>query len=164
MTELALRRDVGAVLIGAGDPAGPDERAALDDLASLGGAVARRRPELHVLLGGAVRGRRAWRDALGDEPPGDPARIPRGARRPAWRDWGSESALEQLQFDAADGRQRLRATTETLADLLDRRVELVEVGLDGGARFVAEPGVAGEEPASRGIVTAEGWAGTAGAR
>ncbi len=155
MTELALRRDVGAVLIGAGDPAGPDERASLDDLASLGGAVARRRPTLHVLLAGAVRGRRAWRDALGDEPPGDLARfheVPAARRGEA----GLRTALEQLQFDVADGRQRLRATTETLADLLDRRVELVEVGLDGGARFVAEPGVAGEEPASRGIVTAEG--------
>ncbi|MBI3746828.1 MAG: hypothetical protein HY264_09985, partial [Chloroflexi bacterium] len=69
MTELALRGDVGAILIGAGDPAGPDERAALDDLASLGGAAARRRPELRVLLGGAIRSRRAWLEALGENPP-----------------------------------------------------------------------------------------------
>ncbi len=155
MTELALRRDVGAVLIGAGDPAGPDERAALDDLAALGGAAARRRPDLSILLGGAIRGRRAWFEALGENPPGDPARF---VEVPAIRRGQTDvrEALERLLDDPADGRQRLRATTETLADLLDRRVELVEVGFDGGTRIVAEPGVAGADPTSRAIVTAEG--------
>lgn len=155
MSELVLRRDVGAVLIGAGDPAGPDERSALDDLAALGGAAARRRPELHVLLGGAIRGRRAWFDALGEDPPGDPARfheVP-AARRAETR---VREALERLLDDPADGRQRLGATAETLADLLDRRVELVEVGFEGGTRVIAEPGVAGGDPSSEAIVTAEG--------
>ena len=153
--ELVLRREVGAVLIGAGDPAGPDERAALDDLAALGGAAARRRPALHVILGGAIRGRRAWLDALGDDPPGDPARF---QDVPAVRREGGavRAALERLLDDPADGRQRLRAAAETLADLLDRRIELLEVGFDGGARILAEPGVAGGEPSSRAIVTAEG--------
>ena len=155
MTELVLARDVGAVLIGAGDPAGPDERAALDDLAALGGAAARRRPDLHVLLGGAIRGRRAWLEALGESPPGDPARF---VEVPAARrgDGGVRLALEILLQDPADGRQHLREATETLADLLDRRVELVDVGYEGGTRIIAEPGVAGGDPTSAAILTAEG--------
>ena len=155
MTELVLRRDVGAVLIGAGDPAGPDERAALDDLAALGGAAARRRPDLGIILGGAMRGRRAWLEALGENPPGDPARF---LEVPAVRrgETAVRDVLERLLDDPADGRQRLRASTETLADLLDRRVELVEVGFDAGTRVVAEPGVGGADPTSRAIVTAEG--------
>ncbi len=155
MTELALGRDVSAVLVGAGDPAGPDERAALDDLAALAGAIARRRPELPILLGGAIRGRRAWTEAVGEEPPGDPARIHEvpAARRGAT---GLRRALEHLLEDPADGRQHLRAVTESIADLLDRRVELVEVGFDGGARVLAEPGAAGAGPTSESIVTAEG--------
>jgi hypothetical protein len=154
MTELVLRRDVGAVLIGAGDPAGPDERAALDDLAALGGAAARRRPDLHVLLGGAIRGRQAWTEALGANPPGEPGRIlevPAARRGDGVRD-----ALETLLADPADGRQRLRSATESLADLLDRRVELIDVGFEGGTRIIAEPGVAGGEPTSRAILTAQG--------
>ena len=44
--------------------------------------------------------------------------------------------------------------TETLADLLDRRVELVDVGYEGGTRIIAEPGVAGGDPTSEAILTA----------
>ena len=155
MTELVLRRDVGAVLIGAGDPAGPDERAALDDLAALGGAAARRRPALQVILGGAIRGRRAWLEALGESPPGE---LTRFHEVPAVRrgELGLRDVLESLLADPADGRQRLRATAESLADVLDRRVELVEVGFEGGVRIMAGPGVAGGEPTSRAFVTAEG--------
>ncbi len=158
MTELALGREVGAVLIGAGDPAGPDERAALDDLAALGGAVARRRPELPIILGGAIRGRRAWADALGESPAGDPSRIVLVAGVSGRRGGGSElrQALEALLADPDDGRRALRASAETLADLLDRRVELVEVGFNGGTRILAEPGASGSGPTSEAIVTAEG--------
>lgn len=158
MSELALGQGVRAVLIGAGDPPGPDERPALDDLAALGGAVARRRPELQILLSGAIRGRRAWRESLGADPPGDPARIvevPAAVRRRGDGD-GLRQSLERLFAEPGDGRVAMRAATESLADLLDRRVELVEVGLDGGTRVLAEPGVAGAPPTSIGIVTAEG--------
>jgi hypothetical protein len=158
MTELALGREVGAVLIGAGDPAGPDERAALDDLAALGGAVARRRPEMPILLGGAIRGRRAWVSALGENAPGDPARIIHVRGVSGRRGDGDEVrlALEALLHDPEDGRRAMRASAETLADLLDRRVELVEVGFNGGTRILAEPGASGSGPTSEGIVTAEG--------
>ena len=158
MTELALRADVSAVLLAAGDPPGPDERAAIDDLAGLVAAAARRRPELQVILGGAIRTRQAWADGLGTDPPGDPDRIVDapaiGPRRGA--DEGLRSVLHELLADPLDGRRALRASAASLADLLDRRVEILEVGHDGGARVVAAPGAAGDEPTSSAVTTARG--------
>ena len=158
MTELALRADVSAVLLSAGDPPGPDERAALDDLAALVAAAVRRRPELQVILGGPIRARRAWVEGLGSDPPGDPARIVDapaiGHRRHA--DEHLRSVLEGLLVDSRDGRHALRASAASLADLLDRRIEILEIGHDGGARIVAAPGAAGDDPTSSGVTTARG--------
>jgi len=158
MSELALRADVSAVLLSAGDPPGPDERASLDDLAGLVGAAARRRPELQVVLGSAIRRRRAWIEALGADPPGSPDRIVDGPaigpRRQASE--GLRSVLEGLIADPLDGRQALRSTVASLADLLDRRIEVVEVGHDGGTRAVAAPGAPGEEPTASAVTTARG--------
>ncbi len=157
MTELALRADVSAVLLAAGDPPGPDERAALDDLAGLVGAVARRRPALQVILGGPIQHRRAWTEGIGPEPPGDPARIveaPPIGRGHA--EEGLRTLLDGLIRDPLDGRQAIGATAASMADLLDRRVEILEVGYDGGARAVASPGAAGEDPTSAAVVSARG--------
>jgi hypothetical protein len=157
MTELALRADVSAVLLAAGDPPGPDERAALDDLAGLVAAVARRRPALQVILGGPIQRRRAWREGIGPEPPGDPARIveaPPIGRGHA--EEGLRTLLDGLIRDPLDGRQAIGATAASMADLLDRRVEILEVGYDGGARAVASPGAAGEDPTSAAVVSARG--------
>jgi len=63
MTELALRADVSAVLLGASEPPGPDERSALDDLAALVAAVAIRRPELTVILAGPIASRAGRADS-----------------------------------------------------------------------------------------------------
>ena len=54
MTTTLLDPTVDAVLIGAGEPPGADERRALDDLASLVAAAAARRPELNVILAGSM--------------------------------------------------------------------------------------------------------------
>ncbi|MCI0582437.1 MAG: hypothetical protein L0227_05995 [Chloroflexi bacterium] len=158
MTKLALRADVSAVLLSAGDPPGPDERASLDDLAGLVAAAARRRPELQVVLGSAIRERRAWVEGLGQDPPGDPGRIvdgpATGQRRHA--DERLRAVLDGLLADPRDGRQGLRAVAGSLADLLDRRIEIVEIGYDGGARVVAAPGAPGEEPTIAAVTTARG--------
>ncbi|HEX9550272.1 MAG TPA: hypothetical protein VF971_04180 [Candidatus Limnocylindrales bacterium] len=157
-TELVLRDDVSAVLLAAGDPPGPDERASLDDLAGLVGAAARRRPELQVVIGAAIRRRTAWLEGLGDDPPGDPERIVDapaiGPRRHA--DEALRATLEGLLADPRSGRQALGAVASSLADLLERRVEIVEVGHDGGARAVAGPGAPGDEPVGSSVVTARG--------
>ncbi|TAL06252.1 MAG: hypothetical protein EPO00_11450, partial [Chloroflexota bacterium] len=157
MTALALDPAIGLVLIGIGDPPGPDERAALDDLAALGGALLRRRLDLRVMASPAIRGRRAWAEALGGEDV-DPARsidAPAASGRLGAPDALRDVLAEQIR-DPEDGRTGFRAVVATLADLLDLRVELLEVGLDGGARLVAEPGVAGDEPIVRGIISALG--------
>ena len=157
MTALALDPDVDVVLIGAGDPPGPDERGSLEDLAALGAAVARRRPMLRMLVGAPIRARRAWAETLGDHP-GDPDRIadapPASGRRRVSH--ALRTVLEAQRADRTDGRSNLGAAAASLAELLDLRVELLEVGFDGGARLLAEPGAAGAGPSCRGIVTAEG--------
>ncbi|MEW5990921.1 MAG: hypothetical protein AB1736_06200 [Chloroflexota bacterium] len=158
MTELALRADVSAVLLSAGDPPGPDERPSLDDLAGLVGAAARRRPELQVVVAPAIRRRGAWLESLGADPPGNPDRIvdapPIGQRRSA--DEGLRDVLDGLLADRHDGRRGLRATAASLADLLERRVEIVEVGHDGGTRVVAGPGAPGDDPTCSAVTTARG--------
>src|SRR5689334_6436014 len=67
MTELALRAEVSALLHAASEPPGPDERTALDDLTALVAAVARRRPELQIVLAGPIAERGSWRESLGEE-------------------------------------------------------------------------------------------------
>jgi hypothetical protein len=157
MTELAMLADVSAVLVSAGDPPGPDERAALDDLAGLVAAVARRRPDLQVFLGPTVRARPSWTAGFGEDAPGDPARIvdvPAVSRK--LPDEALRVVLDGLLDDPHDGRQAMRAAVSSLADLLDRRIELLEVGHDGGTRIVATPGAAGDDPSSTAIGVARG--------
>jgi hypothetical protein len=158
ITELALRSEVSAVLVSAGDPPGPDERADLDDLVALVAALARRRPELTIILGGSLRGRRAWTDGLGSDVPGDPARIVDapaiGGRRDP--DEGLRLVLDGLLADPLDGRRALGPAAASLADLLDRRIEILEVGHDAGARVLAGPGAGGEDPSSTGVISARG--------
>jgi len=158
MTELALRADVSAVLVSAGDPPGPDERAAVDDLAGLVAAVARRRPELRVVIGPSIRQREAWRDGMGADVPGDPARIVDapsiGARKIP--DERLRVLLDDLLGDSGDARHALRRSAASLADLLDRRIEILEVGHTGGTRVIAEPGAAGNDPSTIAVTLARG--------
>ncbi|MEO8468334.1 MAG: hypothetical protein ABI573_01555 [Chloroflexota bacterium] len=157
MTALGLDPTVDLVLIGISDPPGPDERAALDDLAALGGALMQRRSDLRIMTSAAIRSRRAWVDALGDADPESERVIdvPAGTGRRGERD-ALRRALDDLRQDPEDGRIGMRAVTGTLAELLDLRVELLEVGFDGGVRLMAEPGIAGAEPTVRGVITAAG--------
>lgn len=158
MTELALRADVSAVLVAAGDPPGPDERSALDDLAGLVASAARRRPEIQVILGGPIRARRSWTEGLASDVAGDPARFVDapaiGGRKRA--DEGIRSVLDGLLRNPGDSRVALAASTAALADLLGRRIEVLEVGHDAGARVMATPGAAGDDPALTAVVTARG--------
>ena len=63
MTDLALRPEVSALLVGIGDPPGPDERHRIDEIAGLVAAAARRRPELQVVVAGPLTGRTAWSES-----------------------------------------------------------------------------------------------------
>ena len=56
ITSLLMRRDIETAIVGVGDPAGGDERGSIAELADLAAAAARRRPELGVILAGAMAG------------------------------------------------------------------------------------------------------------
>jgi hypothetical protein len=156
MTELALRPDVSAVLVGAGDPPGPDERGWLDDLAGLVGAVSRRRPELRVVLAGPIASRNAWAEGAGRALDGTQPRIiegpPLGVR--SGPDEPLRELLEGLLSNTGDARQTAVRALLSLADALDRRLELIDIGLDGGLRAMATPGVADQGPAAVAVRTA----------
>lgn len=157
MTELALRPEIAAVLVGAGDPPGPDERGWLDDLAALVGAVARRRPELRVVLAGPVAARPEWADGFGEPVEGASERVfqapPIGVR--SGPDEPLREVLESLIPDTTDTRHGAVRAVLSLADALDRRVEVIDVGLDGGLRAMASPGVADQGPSAIAVRTAQ---------
>lgn len=157
MTELALRPEVAAVLVGAGDPPGPDERGWLDDLAALVGAVARRRPELRVVLAGPVASRPEWAEGFGEPVEGAADRV---FQAPALGirsgpDEPLREVLESLLPDTTDTRHGAVRAAISLADAIDRRVELLDIGLDGGLRAMATPGVADQGPTAIAVRTAQ---------
>ncbi len=156
MTELALRSDVAAVLVGAGDPPGPDERGWLDDLAGLVGAVARRRPELRVILAGPVGARSGWTEGFGApiESVGDRVALAPALGLRTGPDEPLREILERLLPDIADSRHLSVRAVLSLADALDRRVELLDIGLDGGLRAMASPGLADQGPVAVAVRTA----------
>lgn len=142
MTTALLDPRVDAVLLGAGEPPGPDERRALDDLVAVVAAVAERRPELTVVLAGAMSERlNRFDDADGarqgeillapsaaaGDPPGAPLR----------------ELLDDVRAPKDDARRAIARAVGALADAIDRRIELVDIGYDGGLRAVGAPGVAG---------------------
>jgi hypothetical protein len=144
MTTLLLDRTVAGVLVGAGDPPGADERRALGELAALIAAAAQRRPELTVVLaGGMAEYLAAFGDVatrMGEVLLGSAAK--RGAPGGPLAD-----LLLELAFPPDDARRSLGAGAMALAEILDRRVDVVEVGFDAGTRAGAAPSVAGITPA-----------------
>ncbi|HYK96538.1 MAG TPA: hypothetical protein VE011_11855 [Candidatus Dormibacteraeota bacterium] len=158
MTELALRPEVTAVLVGAGDPPGPDERGWLDDLAGLVGAVARRRPELRVVLAGPIAERAAWAEGFGSPLESSMERIlaaPAIGLR-SGPDEELRDILDRLLPGASDARHMSVRAVLSLADALDRRIELLDIGLDGAVRALADPGVADQGPSVVAVRTAQG--------
>jgi hypothetical protein len=169
MTRLVLHRETSAVLVGANDPPAPDERSVLADLAALVAAAATRRSELTVVLSGALSDHadrfedaeiesvataaEALRDSSSraSAPAGSPAgpwSAPDGhptlllAPAPTAGDPAGEALrllLDELRSTADDGRRAMVRTTASLARHLDRRVETIEIGYDGGLRASARP-------------------------
>ena len=142
MTQLILDPSVDAVLIGAGEPPGADERRALDDVAALVAAVATRRPELAVILAGSMSERLSEFEDPEAERQGEILLAPAAnAGDPAG------SALRELLDDVRaprdDARRAIARAAAALADALDRRIEVVDIGFDGGLRATASPGVEG---------------------
>jgi hypothetical protein len=126
---------VTAVLAGVSDPPGGDERPLIGELAVLVAAATQRRPDLGVVLAGAL--------AL----PGGPAETSIAADRPGATLLGPAPArgdgarlralLDGIRSGGPDGRRALVTATETLAEVLGRRIEVVDIGRSGGARVSA---------------------------
>jgi hypothetical protein len=139
-TELCLEPDVDAILVATGDTWAEERLTPLLD------AVARRRPDLSWLLCGPgelpgvsiTDGAAIRLPGLTVGPPGLGSQLLdalRGTRPPRSPD-PAATAAEPLP----DPRDGLRAAVATLAGLLDRRIESVDVGASGGARVVADQG------------------------
>lgn len=126
---LLLDPALAAILVGAAEPPAADERRALGELIRLVGAIAARRPEVAILLaGGAAR---------------EGGRFAAPAALPAVALDGSTDALRLALVDRRplplDSRAAAARATASLAEVLDRRIETLEVGFDGGLRVVAAP-------------------------
>jgi hypothetical protein len=189
MSNLLLRRDVDAVLAGSADPPGADERGVLDDIGALIAAAAERRPELTVVLAGALADRADRFDARTasragpdpaerptSEPPADSAPADPGTEHPGSTGRAAPAALllapspylgdppgeplrtllDDLRTTPADGRRAIVRAVADLAGVLERRVEVVGVGQDGGLRAVAEPVGAGPATRSTWAIAAAG--------
>ena len=145
--------ELDAVVIASGDPPRRDERGVLDELVSLAVAALERRPELFIVLAGAAaehEGRfPAERVVLAAAP------SPNGS---ASHGTDLTRALMGIADEPHGGRLAMARSVLTLASILERTVELVDVGASGGSWFRAGPngdGGAGED-GLEGFVTAAG--------
>jgi hypothetical protein len=152
MSRLLLDPRVDAVLAGANDPPGADERGALPELSALVAAVAERRPDLTIVLAGAMT------DELGrfGDVTARPGEVLLGAAATSTADGhGLGELLGELALPPDDSRRAAIVGATTLAELTARRVEYVEIGFDAGVRAIADPTLGRDVPAVRSaIVTA----------
>ena len=148
LAELCLDPAVSVVALASGEPPTPEERAGMPQLAALLGAMCSRREDLWALLsGGAV----AWSEAFpGGRTVAAPAPLPVPSAvdsplRQSARDLVSRlGVLSDVAAPLPDGRAALATAVVTLARLLDRRVEAVDIGHAAGSRTLAHPsGVVG---------------------
>jgi hypothetical protein len=146
VADACLDPDVSAIAIHGAGPEAAEERTTMPILAAMLGALATRRDDLWTLLSG---GADAWAAAF---PPARTIHAPPVEALSAPSDSAfRRSALELAARLAQDvwpnaggamppeGRESLRIATGTLARLLDRRVETVDVGHAGGSRTLAHP-------------------------
>ena len=152
MTGLLLESRVTAVVAAADGRAGADERGVLGDLGALLGGVAARRPEIPIVLSGAM----VDQESRIREWTGDRAQIVLAPEADAGTPAGESlrALLAALGRGPADARASIGRGTERLAEALDRRIELLEVGASGGLRVMAAPPTAGLVSRARAIPVA----------
>jgi hypothetical protein len=136
MSTMLLDPGVDGILVGAGSPPAADERRALGELGALVAASAHRRSELPVVLAGGMG---AELHAFGDmaDRLGRVLVAPAAHAGPAGHDL--RELLTDLALPVDDSRRALGAATLALAEVLDRRIDVVEIGFDAGARGGAWP-------------------------
>jgi hypothetical protein len=126
---------VTAILAGASDPPGADERTLLPDLGALVAAATDRRPDLVTVLAGGLAEPGGRIEALFQPGRPGPTLL---APSPAVGDGEPlRELLDGLRGGTLDGRRSLAIATGTLAAVLQRRVELLEIGQTGATRVAA---------------------------
>ena len=148
-----LARDARVVLAGTDDPPGRGERSGLGVLAAVVEALGERRPDLTIVLAGALavivpdaaseeaRLGAVTAAASASEEPG----LPRIFAPAAGQGEAGEPLVEllvRLRRRPNDALAGVARTTASLAAVLDRRVETVAIGLDAGTRVAAWPSTA----------------------
>ena len=144
LTQRLLDRDVDVLLVGAGDPPGADERRQLDELGAIVAGAVTRRSDLTVILAGAMADQLERIEASAGERSGELLLAPAAA---AGDPPGTalRELLDEIRGGPDDPRRAAGRAVGALADVLDRRVELIEIGFDGGLRATASPGIGGND-------------------
>lgn len=144
--------EVGTVLAGASDPPGTDERPLLPEVLALVAAAIERRPSLGVVLAGGLAAPAVRADVLVEgERPGSTVLGPAAA---AADGEALRALLDEVRGDPEDGRRAAARTAGTLAEVLERRVEVLEVGQSAGSRTVAAWSPGQERPSVRSATVA----------
>ncbi len=163
MSRLLLDHDIDAILVGASYPPRADERSAIRELAALVAAVAVRRPDVPIILSGAMSetldefgdvsarpGPIVLAPPAGSDASGGRIRRPLAAVSAATNGEdgeGSPDPLGELLLEVAmpvdDPRRAIGPATQALADVLHRRVESIILGHDASVRAAAEPSIGG---------------------
>jgi hypothetical protein len=147
LTTRLLDPEVDVVLVGAGDPPGADERRQLGELAAIVTGAVSRRPDLTVILAGAMTEHLERIEATSGERSGELLLAPAASAASAGEPAGSalRQLLDEIRGGADDPRRAAGRAVGALADVLDRRIELIEVGFDAGLRATASPGIGGND-------------------
>ncbi len=136
---LADRR-LDGILAGVSDPPNGDERSLLAELGGLVTAAAERRPDLLVVLAGGLAGPGAKTGALlRSERPGPTVVAPAVDAQDGEL---LRALLDELRGGSREGRRGLAVAAGTLATVLRRRIEIVEIGQASATRIAAgwQPG------------------------
>ncbi len=137
---LAERR-LDGILAGMSDPPSGDERNLLAELGGLVTAAAERRPDLLVILAGGLAGPGArTASLLRAERPGPTVVAPAADVRDGEP---LRALLDELRGGSREGRRGLAVAAGTLATVLRRRIEILEIGQASATRIVAgwQPGM-----------------------
>ncbi len=151
---MILARRVGAVLLGAGAQASRDERDGLAVLGPLVAAIAARRPDMAIVLTGAAAQFQPAADA--GRPSGSPVTVLRDDGETSAGREALRRALDDLRGVPDDSRRGIVRATATLANILDRTIETVEVGASGGMRAAASRRLGPDAAPSRGAIVISG--------
>jgi hypothetical protein len=154
MTTAILDPTVDAVLLGAGEPPGPDERRSIEEVAALVAAAALRRPELTVLLAGSMSDQLARFESTDGDRQGEVLLAPAAsAGEPAG--FPLRELLDDVRAPRDDARRAIARAAAALADTLDRRIEVIDIGFEGGMRAVAAPGTGGSPAVAESALIAD---------